>query len=70
VGSALARGRTAYTTAEHGVWWLVLGLGAGILVLGLVSTGQWAQATAGRAAALFDEVDRGVDRQATSGGSR
>ena len=30
VGSALARGGTAFTSAEHGVWWLVLGLGAGL----------------------------------------
>jgi predicted MFS family arabinose efflux permease len=61
VGSALARGGMAFTNAEHGVWWLVLGLGAGILVLGLISTGRWALDTAGRAAALFEEVDRGAD---------
>jgi MFS family permease len=60
VGSALARGGTAFTSAARGVWWLVLGLGLGVLVLGLVSTGGWAQRTAGRAAALFEEVDRGV----------
>jgi EmrB/QacA subfamily drug resistance transporter len=62
VGSAFARGGTAFTSAEHGVWWLVLGLGAGILVLGLLSTGRWALDTAGRAAALFEEVDRGAVR--------
>ena len=44
VGSALARGGTAFTGAEHGVWWMVLGLGVGILVLGLLSTGRWAGA--------------------------
>ena len=59
VGSALARGGTAYTRAEHGVWWLVFGLGVGLLGLGLLSTGRWALDTAGRAAALFEEVDRG-----------
>ena len=53
----------AFTRVEHGVWWLVLGLGAGILVLGLLSTGRWALDTAGRAAALFEEVDRGADLQ-------
>jgi hypothetical protein len=62
VGSALARGGTAFTGAEHGVWWLVFGLGAGIVVLGLLSTGGWALDTAGRAAALFEDVDRGADR--------
>jgi EmrB/QacA subfamily drug resistance transporter len=60
VGSALASGGTAFTSAARGVWWLVLGLGVGILVLGLISTGRWAMASAGRAAALFDEVDRGA----------
>jgi hypothetical protein len=60
VGSALARGPTAFTSAARGVWWMVLGLGLGILVLGLLSTGRWALDTAGRAAALFEAVDRGA----------
>ena len=59
VGSALAHGGLAFTSAEHGVWWLVLGLGVGILVLGLLSTGRWALNTAARAAALFEGVDIG-----------
>jgi EmrB/QacA subfamily drug resistance transporter len=64
LGSAASRGGTAFTGAEHGVWWLVLGLGIGILVLGLLSTGRWALDTASRAAALFDELDRGFDSPA------
>ncbi len=60
VGSSLARGGTAFTAAEHGVWWLVLGLGVGILCLGLLSTGAWASGTAGRAAAPFEVVDSGA----------
>jgi hypothetical protein len=39
---------------EHGVWWLVLGLGVGIVVVGLLSTGRLALGSARRAAALFD----------------
>jgi hypothetical protein len=66
VGSALARGGMAFTSAEHGVWWLVLGLGAVIMVLGLLSTGRWASGTAGRAAALFGEVDGGADLRTAS----
>jgi hypothetical protein len=58
VGPALARGAAAFTGAEHAVWWLVLGLGAGILILGLLSTGRWALGTAARATALFEGVDR------------
>ena len=60
VGSALAGGGAAYTRAEHDVWWTVLGLGVGLLLLGLLSTGRWAAATAARAAALFDSVDTGA----------
>ncbi|MGA8118000.1 MAG: DHA2 family efflux MFS transporter permease subunit [Actinocatenispora sp.] len=66
VAPALARGGVAYTHAERGVWWLVLGLGVGIVVLGLLSTGRWALATADRAAALFDGMDRGVDPRTTT----
>jgi EmrB/QacA subfamily drug resistance transporter len=51
---------TAFTDSGRGVWWLVFGLGVGILALGLLSTGAWAKVTAARAAALFDEVDRGA----------
>jgi EmrB/QacA subfamily drug resistance transporter len=57
VGSAVARGGTAFTGAERGVWWLAVGLGAGIVALALLSTGRWAMGTARRAAALFEEVD-------------
>ncbi|MGI5161551.1 hypothetical protein [Microbispora sp. CA-102843] len=38
--------------------WLALGLGAGILVLALLSTGRRALGTATRAAALFEDLDR------------
>jgi hypothetical protein len=61
VGLALDSGGTAFSGAAQGVWWLVLGLAVGILVLGLLSTGRWALDTARRAAALFEEVDRGAD---------
>jgi hypothetical protein len=60
VGPALARGGTAFTGAAHGVWWMVLGLGLGIVVLGLLSTGRWARGTAARAAALFEGVEKGA----------
>ena len=39
LGSATARGPAAFTEAAHGVWVLVAALGAGILVLALLSTG-------------------------------
>ncbi|MBO0802155.1 MAG: MFS transporter [Nocardiopsaceae bacterium] len=37
VAPALARGGSAFTTAAHGVWWMLLALGAGIVALGLAS---------------------------------
>jgi hypothetical protein len=55
--SALSRGGAAFTSAERGVWWLVLGLGVAIVLLALLSTSRWAAATASRAAALFRELD-------------
>ncbi|WP_327586829.1 hypothetical protein OHA25_07330 [Nonomuraea sp. NBC_00507] len=60
VGPAMGSGGTAFTSAERGVWWLVLGLGVGILVLGLISTGRWALDTATQAAPLFEGVDVGA----------
>ena len=59
VGAALARGEMAFTSAAHAVWWTVLGLGAGIVVLALLSTERWALDTAARAATLFEGVDAG-----------
>ena len=46
-----------FTDAVRGVWWLVLALGAGVLVLALVSTGRRATGTATRAAAVFDRIE-------------
>jgi EmrB/QacA subfamily drug resistance transporter len=60
VGAAWTAGGSAFTDAAAGVWWLVLALGAGIVALGLASTGSRALATAHRAATRFAAVDRGV----------
>lgn len=61
VGASLTRSGAAYTSAEHGVWWLVLALGAAIVALGLFSTGTGTlvRSSAERAAALFEEMDKG-----------
>ncbi|MCE7003244.1 MFS transporter [Kibdelosporangium philippinense] len=59
VGAALSQGGSAFTNAEHGVWWLSAGLGVAVVGLGLLSTGPWAKKTAARAAELFEEVDLG-----------
>jgi len=64
VGSAVAGTEPAFTDAALPVWWLVIGLGIGIVVLGLLSTGGWASNTAARAAAVFEGLDHGADRSA------
>jgi EmrB/QacA subfamily drug resistance transporter len=51
IGPELTRDRTAFTGAAHGVWWMILALGTGIVVLGLVSTARWASRTAGTGSA-------------------
>lgn len=56
VGPALATSVTAFTDASHQVWWMLLALGALIVVLALVSSGRWAHETAERAAALFEHL--------------
>ena len=57
MGAAPADGPTAYTDGEHGVWWLIIVLGIGIVVLGLFSGTPAARRTGGRAATLFDLVE-------------
>jgi predicted MFS family arabinose efflux permease len=57
VGPALQHGPDAFTEAAQAVWWVVLGLGVGIVGLTLLSTGSWARATAARAAATVTDLD-------------
>ncbi|WP_067491608.1 MFS transporter [Actinomadura hibisca] len=70
VGSALGRSGTASIDAGRGVWWMVFGMGLGIVVLGLLSTGRWASGTAERAATLFERVDSGADLRTVRAGRR
>jgi EmrB/QacA subfamily drug resistance transporter len=56
-GAILSRGDAVFTTAARGVWWIVFALGAGTVLLGLLSTGRWAAATATRAATVFETAD-------------
>jgi EmrB/QacA subfamily drug resistance transporter len=50
IGPALAHGGPTFTSAAQGVWWMTAALGAGIVLLALVSTRPWASRTAARAA--------------------
>jgi hypothetical protein len=48
----------AFVDASHIGWWIVTGCGAAVLIVGLLTTGRWAQATAARTAAslMSDEA--------------
>jgi hypothetical protein len=65
IGPELAHGGTAFTTAvsltsaAHGVWWMIVALGAGIVVLGAVSSSPWARRTAERTAVRAAESTAG-----------
>ena len=69
-GSAAVRSGAAFTQAEHAVWWLIVALGTVVVALALLSTTHHAQATATRAAALFDEVSADPDARATASAGR
>jgi EmrB/QacA subfamily drug resistance transporter len=47
LGAALAAG------FHDGAWWIITGCGAAVLVLGTLTTGRWAKATAARTAELL-----------------
>jgi EmrB/QacA subfamily drug resistance transporter len=50
---------TGFASASHTGWWIIAGCGATILVLGLLTTGRWARATADDVAArLTSEVPK------------
>ena len=61
VGSVLNSGlagqdvATGFTMASGPAWWVIVGCGMAVLVLGAVTTGRWARSTADRAAHLFDD---------------
>ncbi|USA04212.1 DHA2 family efflux MFS transporter permease subunit [Streptomyces lydicamycinicus] len=54
IGPQLAQGGTAFTGAAHRVWWMLVVLGAGILILAVISSSRWARATAERAGTRAD----------------
>jgi len=46
----------AFTDAARGIWWMLAGLGLALAVLAVMSTGRWAQGTARKAAAEFEQA--------------
>ncbi|MBL7498413.1 DHA2 family efflux MFS transporter permease subunit [Frankia sp. CNm7] len=54
-------GPAAIDPTSAPAWWIMVGCGAAIGVLGVVTTGRWARATAARTAALFVAQPRRAD---------
>ncbi|MFC1403299.1 MULTISPECIES: MFS transporter [Streptacidiphilus] len=48
-------GAAAFTSASHIGWWITVGCGLAVLVLGVLTTGAWARGTAARNAARLSE---------------
>ncbi|MCK7627988.1 MFS transporter [Streptomyces sp. RS10V-4] len=73
IGAVLAGGahtgatRTAFLAAARPGWWIIAGCGAAVLLLGALTTGRWADATARRTAALFEGEAARDHRQARTG---
>jgi EmrB/QacA subfamily drug resistance transporter len=67
VGAVAAAGAVlagpGFVQASHAAWWIVTGCGVAVLVLGLASTSEWANASARRVA---DELRSSEDAQAQS----
>ncbi|ANZ18802.1 efflux protein [Streptomyces noursei ATCC 11455] len=72
IGAVLAGGahagatRPEFLAAAHPAWWIIVGCGSAILLLGALTTGSRARATARRTAALFeDETAPDLSRAST-----
>jgi EmrB/QacA subfamily drug resistance transporter len=58
IGTAVTTGiagglKTGFSAASHTGWWIITGCGVMVFVLGLLTTGRWAHATAARRADLI-----------------
>ncbi|MFI7098818.1 MFS transporter [Streptomyces sp. NPDC050161] len=56
-----------FVAAARPAWWILTGCAAAILLLGALTTGRWARATARHTAALFDEEPARGQPSATTG---
>ena len=52
--------RTGFVPASQPGWWIVAACGAIILILGVITTGRWAQRTAARTAARLEPAAAGM----------
>ncbi|MFJ8672601.1 MFS transporter [Streptomyces sp. NPDC093589] len=54
-GAGAGAGSAEFIAAGRPAYWIIAGCGAAVLVLGALTSGPWARATARRTAALFEE---------------
>lgn len=69
-GVAGAVGTSAYATtfvdASRGGWWIIVGCGLAVLLVGLLTSGRWARSTAQRTARCLEQPEI---QEATAGAS-
>jgi hypothetical protein len=53
-GTTTASSGPALAAATHAGWWIMVGLGVAVFVLGVVTTGRWARGTSSRIAAELE----------------
>ncbi len=61
---------TSFAPASHAGWWIITGCGAAVLIIGILTSGRWAQATAERTAARLSGPPPADSRSATEPGQR
>jgi len=57
VVTSAVHGSTTFTEASHTGWWITVGCGLAVLLLGILTTGGWARGTAARNAARLIPED-------------
>ncbi len=66
-GTAASVLGSGFAAATHASWWIIVGLGFAVLVIGAVTTTRWADGTARATAARFREARRYTQGQAPAG---
>ncbi len=66
VGSVVVSGlhaplATGFARASHAGWWIIMGCGLAVLVVGIATTGRWARATADRVAGSLDPTQAKIE---------
>jgi hypothetical protein len=66
-GTAVGVLGRGFAAATHASWWIIVGLGLAVLVLGAVTTTRWADGTARATAARFRDSRRYAQGEVPAG---